>query len=244
MSKRPIALVTGATSGIGKACVAALSTSGYEVIAVGRRVDILKAICSEYNAKAVPLDIKNLSALKDELGDVEINVLVNNAGTIPSVSALHEMPHADIDDMISVNLTAPIHLTRIVLPNMIKNGSGHIFFTGSTAGQTPFPSVAVYGATKAAISSFAASLRCDISGSNVRVTEIVAGRVQTEIYNNAIDAEARQEMYTAFDAVQPKDVAEMLMNVIKMPQHVDITRFDILPTAQYVGGGGFSAKES
>lgn len=244
MPIKPTALVTGATSGIGKACVASLSSAGYEVIAVGRRSAILDEISAKYGAKSLNVDITDRVAVENLLDGMEIDILVNNAGIIPSVSEFHKMSHKDIEEMISVNVTAPMNITRMVLPNMVKKKSGHIFFTGSTAGQSPFPNVAVYGATKAAISSFAASLRCDISGSNVRVTEIVAGRVQTEIYNNALGDEARKGMYEAFDAVQPSDVATMLLHVVNMPKHVDVTRFDIMPTAQYVGGGGFSLKDS
>ncbi len=112
------------------------------------------------------------------------------------------------------------------------------------AGHAPFPKMAVYGATKAAIASLAVSLRCEVAGSGVRITELVAGRVQTELYRDVLDPRTRSEMYAAFDAVQPEDVARMLVSVLEMPPAVNVSRFDILPTAQYVGGGGFARKES
>jgi NADP-dependent 3-hydroxy acid dehydrogenase YdfG len=153
------------------------------------------------------------------------------------------MAQSDIDATLEVNLSAAIAVTRLVLPGMMERKRGHLFFTGSTAGQAPFANMAVYGASKAAISSFAAALRCDLSGSNVRVTEIVAGRVETALYRDVLSDQARTGMYQAFDAVQPEDVAAMLLSVLQMPAHVDVTRFDILPTAQFVGGGGFAKKE-
>ena len=150
---------------------------------------------------------------------------------------------ADIDTALAVNLTAAIVTTRLVLPGMRARQSGHVSFTGSTAGHAAFPNMAVYGATKAAISSFAAALRCDIAGTGVRITEIVAGRVQTNLYHAVLPDDARADMYDAFDAVRPDDVAHMLLSVLEMPAHVDVACFDILPTAQYVNGAGYVKKE-
>ena len=243
MHKKEQVLVTGATSGIGYAITTSLAEAGHNVLAVGRRREALTQLeMLDDRVEAIEVDLSDREFLVKTLEGREIDVLVNNAGLLPSVGKFDLMDQDDIDKMIEINLTASIFLTRLVLPNMVKRKKGHIFFTGSTAGQTPFPNVAVYGATKAAISSFASSLRCDISGSGVRITEIVAGRVETSIYNNALSPTELNDMYTAFDAVQPSDIANMLISVLDMPENVDVTRFDILPTAQYVGGGGFTKK--
>ena len=240
---KPLALVTGATSGIGKAITFALADAGHEVIALGRSAATLDQMQSHPGVRPLALDLTDREALATALEGEEIDVLVNNAGIIPPVVNFADMEQPHIDATLEVNLSAAIATTRLVLPGMTARGRGHLFFTGSTAGQAPFPNMAVYGASKAAISSFAAALRCDMSGSGVRVTEIVAGRVETGLYRDVLSGQARADMYAAFDAVQPDEVAQMLMAVLQMPAHVDVTRFDILPTAQFVGGGGFAKKE-
>ncbi|KIC21299.1 SDR family oxidoreductase [Leisingera sp. ANG-Vp] len=241
--KKPLALVTGATSGIGKAITFALAGAGHEVIALGRSAATLEKMQSTAGVRPLAVDLTDREALSSALDGEEIDVLVNNAGIIPPVVGFADMAQPDIDATLEVNLSAAIAVTRLVLPGMMARKRGHLFFTGSTAGQAPFPNMAVYGASKAAISSFAAALRCDLCGSNVRVTEIVAGRVETALYRDVLSDQARKGMYQAFDAVQPEDVAQMLLSVLQMPQHVDVTRFDILPTAQFTGGGGFAKKE-
>jgi 3-hydroxy acid dehydrogenase / malonic semialdehyde reductase len=237
------ALVTGATSGIGKAVSLALTDKGYAVIALGRNVETLEELGRVKNIQPLALDLCDSKARETVLASEPIDVLINNAGIMPPNVKFSDMDQADIDNTIEVNLSAALRVTRLVLPGMIERKTGHVFFTGSTAGQAPFPNMAVYGASKAAISSFAAALRCDLSGTGVRVTEIVAGRVETALYRDALDEDGRQKMYSTFDAIQPENVAEMLLSVLQMPAHVDVTRFDILPTAQYVGGGGFAGKE-
>lgn len=237
------ALVTGGTSGIGKAITLALSTVGYEVTALGRDPEALAEMQAIPRVDALAVDLRDRDAIADVVKQKDFDVLVNNAGVMPPPAAFDEMSQSDIDTTLDINLSAAIALTRTVLPAMLARETGHIVFTGSTAGQTPFPNMAVYGATKAALSSFAAALRCDLSGSGIRVTEIVAGRVQTALYRDALSNDARDAMYEDFEAVRPEDVARMLISVLNMPSHVDVTRFDILPTAQFVGGGGFGRKE-
>ncbi|WP_420583658.1 SDR family oxidoreductase [Ruegeria sp.] len=241
--EKQTALVTGATSGIGKAITFALAGAGYQVIALGRSAATLEQMQATEGVRPLALDLTDREALATALEGEQIDVLVNNAGVIPPVTRFDEMDQSDIDTTFEVNLSAAVATTRLILPGMVAREQGHVFFTGSTAGQGPFPNMAVYGASKAAISSFAAALRCDISGSGVRVTEIVAGRVETNLYKEVLTDRARADMYSAFDAVQPDEVAQMLLSVLQMPAHVDVTRFDILPTAQFVGGGGFAQKE-
>jgi len=242
-NSKPLALVTGATSGIGQAISFMFSDSGFDVIALGRNEVEVEQMRAREGIRPLALDLTDRKAVATALEGEEIDVLVNNAGIMPPVVGFDQLAQSDIDETLAVNLSATLSTTRLVLPAMIARRQGHIFFIGSTAGHAPFPNMAVYGATKAAIASFSAALRCDLSGSGVRVTEIVAGRVQTSLYRDAFSAEVRAEMYSAFKAVQPEDVAQMLSAVLAMPPHVDVSRFDILPTAQFVGGGGFTNKE-
>ncbi len=241
MSEIPqVALVTGATSGIGEAVTLALANAGYEVLALGRRESRLESMRHIKNVRPLAIDLRDRETLANALEGEEIDVLVNNAGVMPPIAEFVKTEQSDIDITMEINLNAPIAVTRIVLPGMMTREKGHVFFMGSTAGHMPSPNMAVYGASKAAISSFSAALRCDVSGHGVRVTEIVAGRVETELYHDVLSDCERHNMYSAFAAVQPAEVAQMLLSVLEMPAHADVTRFDILPTAQYVGGGGFS----
>lgn len=239
---KPCALVTGATSGIGKAISFALCKSGYEVIALGRSTEKLAEMSTHDGIRPLALDLTDREAVSGALESEKIDVLVNNAGIMPTPGKFSQMSQADIDATLEVNLSAALTMTRLILPGMIERKQGHVFFTGSTAGHAPFPDMAVYGASKAAISSFAAALRCDLSGSGVRVTEIVAGRVETELYRGVLTDTARDALYSASRAVQPEDVATMLAHVLALPPYVDVTRFDILPTPQFVGGGGYATE--
>ena len=237
-------LVTGATSGIGHAISKRLSAAGCSVIALGRNETALSELQALRGVEPLALDITDRDALATALEGETLDVLVNNAGIIPPVVPFHEMEQADIDATLEVNLSAAVAVTRLVLPDMVERGHGHLFFTSSTAAHAAFPGMGVYGASKAALSALAGSLRCDLAGSGVRVTEIVAGRVETELYRGVLDAAERRKMYEAGRAVQPDDVADMLAAVLQMPEHVDVTRFDILPTDQFVGGGGMVKRNS
>ncbi|MES0885147.1 SDR family oxidoreductase [Roseibium sp. SCP14] len=237
-------LVTGATSGIGRAVCRKMSSDGHKVLALGRNETALSELQASGNVTPLALDVTDRDGLESALQGEAIDVLVNNAGIMPPVVAFQDMDQVDIDATLEVNLSAAIALTRLVLPGMVGRGSGHLFFTSSTSAHAAFPNMAVYGASKAALSAFAASLRCDLAGTGIRVTEIVAGRVETDLYRGVLDAAARRKMYSTSRAVQPQDAADMLSAVLQMPEHVDVTRFDILPTDQYVGGGAMVERKA
>ena len=229
------ALVTGATSGIGRAIALALHNAGHQVIALGRNAHAL-ADLSALGLQTRQIDLTDPAALTT-LADLTPDILVNNAGLMPPLGNFCDADPADIDQAINTNLRAVLTLTRAIAPGMRARGHGHIFFTGSTAGHAPFANLAVYCATKAAIGGFAQALRLDMAPYGVRVTEIVAGRVETGLYNALLPPEARAAMYAGNAAVQPADVAAMLLAVLALPQSVDVARFDILPTHQGVATG-------
>jgi NADP-dependent 3-hydroxy acid dehydrogenase YdfG len=225
------ALITGATSGIGRAIALGLADAGYEVYAVGRSRKALEDIrASRPGIMPVCADVTDRDALESVVADLPIDVLVNNAGMMPRLGNFADMAMADIDSVLEINLSAAVALTRLVVPQMRERGSGHILFTGSSAAHAAFPNVAVYSATKAALSGFAAALRADMSPHGIRVTEIVPGRVETQLYNTILDPEARAAMYAGNVAVQPEDVAKMVVTVVGLPEWADVTRFDIMPT--------------
>lgn len=231
------ALVTGATGGIGRAVTLALRDAGHHVTALGRDPAALAELAAEPGISALSVDMADRTALRAAVGDLAPDVLVNNAGMMPPLVPFDRLDEDEIDRAVTVNLTSTLALTRMVLPAMVVRGSGHVVFTGSTAGHAPFANLALYCATKAAIGGFAQALRLDLAPHGVRVTEIVAGRVETGLYRDRLPEEARAAMYAGNQAVQPQDVAQMLLAVLALPPHVDVARFDILPTRQGVPTG-------
>ena len=224
------AFITGATSGIGRAMALALTEAGYEVYAVGRSKAALEELrAARRGITPIAADVTDREAMEAVVADLRIDVLINNAGIMPPLGNFADMNVADIDAALEVNLSSAILLTRMVVPQMRARGAGHVLFTGSSAAHAAFPGIAVYSATKAAIAGFAAALRADLSPHGVRVTEIVAGRVETQLYRDILDAKSRAAMY-AGAVVQPEDVATMVVALLGLPAGADVTRFDIMPT--------------
>jgi NADP-dependent 3-hydroxy acid dehydrogenase YdfG len=225
------AFITGATSGIGRAMAIGLCEAGYDVYAVGRSEAALEELrAARAGITPIAVDVTDREALEAVVTDLHIDVLINNAGTMPPLGNFADMRISDIDTTLEVNLSAAILLTRLVVPQMRDRRAGHILFTGSSAAHTAFANIAVYSATKAAIAGFAASLRADLSQYGIRVTEIVPGRVETQLYKDILDTEARAAMYAGNAAVQPEDVAKMVVALLGLPARADVTRFDIIPT--------------
>lgn len=233
------ALITGATSGIGQAMALALAEADYEVYAIGRSEVALEQLrAARPGITPIAVDVTDREALEAVVTGLRIDVLINNAGVMPPLGNFAEMKISDIDATLEVNLSAAIILTRLVVPQMCAREAGHILFTGSSAAHAPFPNIAVYSAAKAALSGFAASLRADLSPYGIRVTEIVPGRVETQLYKDVLDPAARAAMYAGNVAVQPDDVARMVVALLGLPAWADVTRFDIMPTRPTASIGG------
>jgi NADP-dependent 3-hydroxy acid dehydrogenase YdfG len=233
------ALITGATSGIGRAMAVALSEAGYEVYAIGRSRAALEELrAARPGITPIAVDVTDREALEAVVLDLHIDVLINNAGMMPPLGNFADMKISDIDTTLEVNLSAAVILTRLVVPQMRERRAGHVLFTGSSAAHAAFANVAVYSATKAAIAGFAASLRADLSQYGIRVTEIVPGRVETQLYKAILDVESRAAMYAGNVAVQPEDVATMVVALLGLPASADVTRFDIMPTRPIGPTGG------
>ncbi|PWE53265.1 short-chain dehydrogenase [Metarhizobium album] len=233
-----VAVVTGATSGIGKAIVPMLRNRGLTVYAVGRNEAELAALAASTGAIAVQADVRDTARIAEALDGVAVDVLVNNAGILSTRAAFPDMDPAEIDAMIDINLKAPMHLTRMVLPGMVARKRGHLIYIGSSGGQAPYPSMSVYGASKAGLSLFCDNLRCDLLGSSVRVSEIVPGRVQTALYRTSIPGnQANAVLYDGYRPIQPENIAQIVHDVIVLPVHVDVARIEVFPTDQATGGG-------
>ena len=231
------ALVTGASSGIGRAIAEALAGAGVAVLAVGRDAAALASLQTACGAMPIQADVRDRAAMARFVDAHAIDVLVNNAGLLLTRGKFQDGTAAAIEDMVAVNLTAPLQLARLALPGMIARGRGHLVFIGSSAGRTPHPDLAVYGATKAAIGHFCDSLRGDLLGTGVRVTEIAPGRVRSKLYRDTIGLEAVDaELYDGRAPIEPQDVAALLLTALAMPAHVDVSRMEVYPTTQAIAG--------
>jgi 3-hydroxy acid dehydrogenase/malonic semialdehyde reductase len=239
------AVVTGASGGIGRAIVSELVQLGVHVHAVALPDAALDAISGLEAVTTHAVDVRDSAALAGVLSQLDVDVLVNNAGIIGDLKTVQQSEPAVADALIDINLRAAVHATMAVLPGMVRRNLGHIVFTGSIAGTRPTANSAIYSATKAALNAFADGLRMDLHGRAVRVTVLSPGRVETNLYDEAIgghdDAVAR--LYSGAPALQPADVAALVRMALTMPAHVDVTRVEVVPTGQVFGGSAVAEIE-
>lgn len=232
------ALVTGASGGMGRAIAERLSAKGLTVYALARSEAKLKELADACGAVPLVLDVTDTAAVTAALKDLEIDVLVNNAG-VSRPGSLLQSDAFDIDEQIDVNLRAALHLARLLLPGMMARDRGHIVNITSMAGHYEFGGHIAYHATKAAMHVVSRQLRIDAFGRRVRVTEISPGRTETDIFANVekIDAaEAKRKYFEGFEMPQVSDIADAIEYAIGTPQYVNIGLIELLPTLQVPGG--------
>lgn len=238
------ALVTGASRGIGAAICAALVAEGLTVYAVARSAEGLAKLREALGGRLIPItaDARDHEAIAAALADVEVDVLVNNAGAVASVRPLHEQTPEETAATVALNLIAPLQLIQAFLPGMAARRRGHIFNLSSTAGQGALQGTVVYGATKAALAHASQTLRYELAGTNVRITDIAPGRVETDFYLEAFKGDRgalKKGMYAAQRALYPEDVAAALVGALRMPARADVARITLSPTDQALGGHAF-----
>jgi 3-hydroxy acid dehydrogenase / malonic semialdehyde reductase len=243
MGMKGTLLITGATSGFGKACARRFAESGWRLILTGRRVDRLKALREELQDKTsvhlLGLDVRDQEAVMTGLTHLpekcsEIDVLVNNAGL---ALGLEPAPEADLSDwntMVDTNIKGLMYCTRAILPGMVERNRGHIVNIGSIAGDWPYPGGNVYGATKAFVKQFSRNLRADLFGTPIRVTNIEPGLAETEfsVVRFKGDAEKASKVYEGTQPITAQDIAEMVYWVVSLPSHININRLEVMPVCQ------------
>lgn len=233
------ALVTGASRGIGASICHKLRAEGLTVFAAARSTERLQALADDCGVLPIATDVTDPTQLIAALGGYEIDVLVNNAGGLETVRPLPDQTAEEIADTIRLNLTAPLLLMRALLPGMIARRCGHVFNITSTAGHSVFAATAAYGAAKAGLSHAGKALRYDLAGSNVRITEISPGRVETDFYLRAFGGDGaalKDKMYRSHRALNPDNVADALMAALVMPANADLAHISVEPTDQAPGG--------
>ncbi|HAV23559.1 MAG TPA: NAD(P)-dependent oxidoreductase [Bacteroidetes bacterium] len=240
-----IALITGASSGIGKACAAAFAAAGARVILSARRKNRLLELSADLKAKhgaetfIIELDVRDNKAVTlafNRLPDEwqSIDVLVNNAGLSRGLDKLHEGSIEDWEEMIDTNVKGLLYVSRVVVPGMVARKSGTIVNIGSIAGHEVYPKGNVYCATKHAVDALTKGLRMDLVDTPIRVCTVDPGLVQTEFSEVRFrgDTERAKITYKGYKPLQPEDIADAVMYCASAPPHVQIAEVLILPTAQ------------
>jgi NADP-dependent 3-hydroxy acid dehydrogenase YdfG len=231
------ALVTGATSGIGMATAIKLAQAGIKVIATGRRLEKLQALKSKIACEIIELDIRNQDKIYSSLENLEIDILINNAGVGRGFSPIFKTDPKDINTTTETNIISFLHILRAVVPGMVARKKGHVINLGSIAGLYPMAS-SVYGGSKGAVHLINQNLRLELSGSGVRATEICPGRVETEFFDVAFsdNPERKKEMTSGFTLLTQEDIADAIMFAIKAPWRMNVSLIEITPTEQAPGG--------
>jgi NADP-dependent 3-hydroxy acid dehydrogenase YdfG len=236
------ALVTGASSGIGLATAEALAEMKINLILVARREERLRELSARLREKhgvtveTVAGDVRDKSLtekLTKSASFAKVDVLINNAGLARGLGKIQDGEVADWEEMIDTNVTALLRVSRAVLPNMLKNGRGHVVNIGSVSGRWVYPGGVVYCATKFAVRALSEGLRMDLFGTPIRVTNIEPGMVETEFSQVRLrDAEKAKTVYRNASPMSARDIAECVAWSLSRPAHVNIQEMVVYPTAQ------------
>ncbi len=239
-----IALITGATSGIGKSTAYKFAENGYDLILTGRRKERLNEIKKELEEKngihVYPLifDIRNFDEVKKAVESLpgewkNIDVLVNNAGLAAGLETIQEGNLENWERMIDTNVKGLLYISKMIMPLMIQNKKGHIINIGSIAGKEVYPKGNVYCATKHAVDALTKAMRIDLLPHQIKVTQIAPGAVETEFSIVRLgDEEAAKKVYEGYEPLHPENIAEVCYYVTTLPKHVNINDLLIMPTAQ------------
>ncbi len=240
-----LVLITGATSGIGKASAILFAKKGNDLIITGRRKERLEKLkeklVSKYAVKVKPLcfDVRNYKATKKAIGSLkgkwsEIDILLNNAGLAKGFSSIEEGELEHWETMIDTNLKGLLYVTRLVSPKMVKAKKGHIINICSTAGHGVYPKGNVYCATKHGVEALTRAIRIDLHEYNIRVSQVSPGHVEeTEFAKVRFDGDTqRAKIYEDFNPLTSKDVAQAVYFVASQPKHVNIQDIVMMGTQQ------------
>lgn len=240
-----IALITGATSGIGRAISVVMAKEGFDIITTGRRAsmlsDLAKEIETNYKVRVLPLsfDVRDSSQVEHYLGNLsqnwsDISLLVNNAGLAVGLNPLNSGVVDDWERMIDTNVKGLLYVSKIVSNLMIKRGGGHIINIGSIAGKSVYPNGNVYCATKYAVDALSKGMMMDLYTHNIKVSQVCPGAAETEFSQVRFkgDMEKAADVYKGFTPLTAEDIADVVKYVALAPAHVNISDVVVMPAAQ------------
>lgn len=247
--KGKIALITGATSGIGRSSAVALAKLGMNIIITGRREALLTELKKELEDRysiqvlSLQLDVRNPDDVKEKIGTLtgqwkNIDVLVNNAGLAAGLDKLYKNSNEDISNVIDTNIKGLLYVTNTVVPHMIERGvPATIINIGSVAGDAAYAGGAVYCATKAAVKILSDGLRIDLVDTKIKVTDVKPGLVETDfsLVRFKGDAERAKKVYEGIEPLTPDDVAETVAYIANLPANVHIAEITLLCNNQADG---------
>jgi len=237
------ALVTGATSGIGKATAQILAKNNYKIILCGRREDRLNDLEKELSefteVHTLSFDVRDKKAVFESINSIpeafaKIDILINNAGNAHGLDPIQNGDLEDWDAMIDINVKGLLYVSKAIIPQMIERKSGHIINIGSIAGKEVYPNGNVYCASKHAVDALNQAMRMDLNPYGIRVGAINPGAVETEFSEVRFkgDTDKAANVYKGFEPLHPEDIADIIHFVVSRPYHVNIADLLVLPTAQ------------
>ena len=243
MNVKRIALITGATSGIGEATARLLSINNFKLILCGRRKDRLDLLKKEFSGvtevETLSFDVRDKAAIHTALTSLSeewrnIDVLINNAGNAHGLDPIQSGNTDDWDAMMDINVKGLLYVSREILPGMVARKSGHIINLGSIAGKEVYPNGNVYSASKFAVDALSKGMRLDLNAYGIKVTAIHPGLVETEFSLVRFKGDAERAA-TAYKGIQPlvgEDIADLILFALTRPPHVVIADLVVFPTAQ------------
>lgn len=237
------ALITGATSGIGKATAFEFAKKNINLVLCGRNAEVLKDLEKELSkqVKVTTLNFdvrdknevfKKIESLPQEFKDIDI--LINNAGNAHGMDPIQDGNLDDWDAMLDINVKGLLYVSKAIIPGMIERKSGHIINIGSTAGKEVYPNGNVYCASKFAVDAINQGMRIDLNKTGIKVGAVNPGLTQTDFSKVRFkgDDEKAEKVYQGFEALQPEDLADIISFVVTRPYHVNIADLTVMPTAQ------------
>ena len=236
-------LITGATSGIGLATAKKFANEKNQLILCGRRQHKLDEISNEIskitNVITLRFDVSNKKEVNKVLENIpkefsSIDILINNAGNAHGLDTIQEGSLDDWDNMIDSNVKGLLYVSRVIIPKMIEQNSGHIINIGSLAGREVYEKGNIYCATKHAVNAISKAMRIDLNKTGIKVSEINPGLVETDFSNVRFkgDSDRAEKVYQRYKALQAEDIADIIEFVINRPSHVNIADILVLPKAQ------------
>ena len=237
--------ITGASSGIGKACAELFAKEKANLILTARRIDRVKNLANrlekknKINTKCIKLDVRNYEQVEEAISSLKstwkkIDFLINNAGLSRGLDKIYEGKKEDWDEMIDTNIKGLAFVTRHVVQLMVKRKKGHIINIGSTAGHEVYPGGNIYAATKFAVNALSQSTRLDVLDKGIKVTSIDPGMVETEfsLVRFRGNKERAKNVYIGLKPLTPIDIAEAVLFCSTRPNHVNINQVILTPLAQ------------